>query len=129
MNVIERLDWDSSFFGYEVGRIQIEDINDLTTSDFIEKSIKFRLIYIFSKNIIDIPNIRIIDKKIVLSQKTFFLQSNKNILIRSFDINRDSFDRLKELAIQSGKYSRFFLIKTSLIKSLKDCISDGLRIP
>ena len=111
MFIIERLDWDSSFFGYEVGKIHFEDNAISDFDNFIQKTKEFKLIYLFSNKSITLPNLELLDRKVVLSQFCTEIVNENKILMQSFDFNKHSFDELKELALESGIYSRFYIDK------------------
>jgi len=47
---IQKLIWDSTFFGFEIGKIEVNNIkDDKSFKNLIEKS-SFQMIQIFSKN-------------------------------------------------------------------------------
>lgn len=115
-NTIEILEWDSRFFGYPVARITL----DQEGSDKLEhlflnlESWKFRVTYFFvppqEKELINrITNKGgiLVDQKVVFSKKTekHNQYSNDIIEFQGIDIN----ERLIELVLQAGKYSRFRL--------------------
>lgn len=105
---IERLDWDSSFFGYEVGKIEVNDFAFFDFDNFIQRTKKFKLTYFFSKEVITLPNVPLVDRKVVLFQACTEIGEVNNIMIQSFNAEKHSFDELKELALESGIYSRFY---------------------
>ncbi|SHM93791.1 GNAT family N-acetyltransferase [Flavobacterium xinjiangense] len=111
MSRIERLEWDSSFFGYEVGKIVANDTAIFGLNDFIERTKEFKLIYLFSKQSISLPNITLVDTKVVLSQVCTEIVAEDNVLIQSFNSKKHCFAELKELALESGIYSRFYIDK------------------
>lgn len=105
---IERLDWDSSFFGYEVGKIEVNDFAFFDFDNFIQRTKEFKLTYFFSKEVITLPNVPLVDRKVVLFQACTEIGEVNNIMIQSFNAEKHSFDELKELALESGIYSRFY---------------------
>ena len=46
--MIQRLDWDSDFFGYEVGKLEIVDIINFNFDVFKNEAKKFKLVCVFS---------------------------------------------------------------------------------
>ena len=107
MKIIERQDWDSKLFGYEVGKVDFDCGYD--HDQFIKEAKQFRLVYIFSKNHIEQKQFELVDEKVLFSQSL-----NKNIIdwpkinLKSFKPDVDSSFELKELALQSGIFSRFY---------------------
>lgn len=111
MDIIHSLDWDSAFFGYNVGKIDVRDENKFDFKAFNIESKKFKLIYIYSKNNLIYPNFKLVDKKVLLSQMcTDFLNQN-TVVIESFDPKKHNILELKKLALESGLYSRFKIDK------------------
>jgi dTDP-4-amino-4,6-dideoxy-D-galactose acyltransferase len=107
--MIEKINWDSDFFGYTIGKITVSTIDDV--SNFLKsKSLKdYRLIYIFSKTIISDYQLKLVDTKLTF-KKTIDPHnlSKENNTIENFNkINDSEFLILEELAYLSGKYSRF----------------------
>lgn len=105
MNII-RLDWDSEFFGYEVGYYSTDDLfipseNDLKLSGF-------RLIYIMSQKKLRYTYIDIMDEKAFLNCKI----NSKNLILQNstefFNSNIHSKQELLELNLKSGIFSRFY---------------------
>jgi dTDP-4-amino-4,6-dideoxy-D-galactose acyltransferase len=113
---IEKLEWDSQFFGYPVAKVEIfnESLGETKLLFRQIKKEKFRLCYFFVKpenkainNFIHENGGILIDKKTTLFKKTenhisFF---NDIVEIESLQINND----LKTLALIAGSFSRFKL--------------------
>jgi dTDP-4-amino-4,6-dideoxy-D-galactose acyltransferase len=108
--IIEKLNWDTIFFGFNVGKVVLENNNiDSILSEYERSS--FKLVYLFSnfeiKNQDSFPNtfMSLVDIK-----TTFVKNINDSILpqplIKEY-IKTELTDDLIELAIQSGVYSRF----------------------
>lgn len=112
--VVERLAWDSDFFGYEVGKIDLKKHISLDFQEFLDSASKFKLVYIFSKYSINYDLINRVDEKIIF-EKTIDFQieenNNKGIEVQSFNENDHSLLEIKKLALESGIYSRFYLDK------------------
>lgn len=112
----EKLDWDSSFFGIKVGRINNAELStsELRNLIVLMKDDNFDLVYLPSKKEFDnkfISNLGgvLVDKK--LTFKVDLSSLNLDGLI-STDIVEPycktmPLDEIEDLAIQSGKYSRF----------------------
>lgn len=115
-NAIEHLEWDSQFFGYSVARI----IFDYQACDYLDdlfrqlKLEKTRLTYFFVPATETKINSQIIKNGgILVDQKTSFHKttekhfeySNRIIEYQNTEIN----ERLIDLALQAGLFSRFHL--------------------
>ena len=112
MYLIERLNWDSDFLGFEVGSIWITDddpsfyIENYNFSDYkliyLFKPSHFHLVKIDSQFLVDVKyRYRMLIKKNEIS-----LTKKHNILIYS---NSIASDELIDLCISSGEYSRYKL--------------------
>ncbi|MBD1427745.1 GNAT family N-acetyltransferase [Sphingobacterium arenae] len=104
------LDWDSEFFGYRVAKLEAKEPIDFSSSfdPF------FRLVYVFSQRPINELESKLMDKKACFHMET--INVNKNIinqclLIEPFDERNHSYNRLKNLTLESGVFSRFFVDK------------------
>lgn len=110
MHSINRLDWDSDFFGYEVGRFSLESSCDFDYESFILQADKFDLVYVYSKVPISAPSLVLADRKIILQKTNSFppkQEINGDFVVRKFSPNKDDKVSLIRLGLQSGKYSRF----------------------
>ena len=67
--MIEKLIWDSDFFGYPVGRINIESVQntDFEHLQFLSKD--FQLVYIFSNEALTDERFQLVDEKVTLTKK------------------------------------------------------------
>jgi len=104
--MIDKLTWDSEFFGYNVGRYIID--NQLFDENLLkENKDNFKLIYIFSDEAIhDIKEIKLVDIKVIFEKKIAKdLKDNESIV--EFDSNIQNYSELEQLAYLSGIYSRF----------------------
>lgn len=106
---VQRLEWDSEFFGYEVGKIVINNKKDFFLKNWQSKIKEFKLVYVFSEEFINLDGFKLVDRKATLSQKIDKNCHFENTLIESFDINFHDYGALKKLALESGIYSRFFI--------------------
>jgi dTDP-4-amino-4,6-dideoxy-D-galactose acyltransferase len=106
--MIEKLEWDSDFFGYPVGMLKAPEIGRLDMRQFRREARNYRLIYVF----LDHParrkprNFKLVDRKIVLQRTTAAMPDGPHsggIIRFRGRANRS----LIRLALESGKYSRF----------------------
>ncbi len=106
---IEILNWDSDFFGYKIGRINISKKEIFIFSQFKKLSNDFKLIYVFSDKIIKNKHLKLVDQKVTLSQELFDMNCPKltDENIHSFNKDIHCYRQLKELVLTSGVYSRF----------------------
>lgn len=106
MQIIERLKWDSNFFGYEIGKINYQSFDNNSIKEILEKSTDYKLVYVFVNEKINHPKFKLVDEKVTLSINVFNSKIQDSN-ITSFDKLTHDFDELKKLAIISGIYSRF----------------------
>jgi dTDP-4-amino-4,6-dideoxy-D-galactose acyltransferase len=107
--MIEKINWDSDFFGYPIGKITISTIDDVSNF-FNSKSLKeFRLIYIFSKTIINDYKLKLVDTKLTFKKNIdlHILRKQNKTIENLNNLDDGDFILLEELAYLSGKYSRF----------------------
>lgn len=104
--LIKRLDWDSDFFGFEVGKLQLEENEQIPSGLLCEND--FKLIYVFS----DTPlkweateevEVKLVDVKVTYQKEK--LQSVRNDVKIESSLTWSK--KMEELAYQSGEYSRF----------------------
>lgn len=109
MASIEKLNWDSKFFGYPIGKIDIQSFDELNVPEFKKESLDYKLVYIFSKESFENNGFHLVDKKVIYYQDNIssikFNYQNTNI--QSFDKRKHDIDQLTKLALESGAYSRF----------------------
>lgn len=104
---INKLDWDSNFFGYTIGRIDIESPKTFDFSKFKEDSAAYKLVYLFADQKIESSKVQLVDTKLTFSkqlQHSNFVETNE---VSIFKKDKDDFEKIEKLALQSGKYSRF----------------------
>lgn len=107
--MIEKLNWDSEFFGYPVGKIVLEKGATFAAEAFKSKLSDFKLVYIFSPQELELKEssqIFLADKKVVFLKQ---LDKAKQYEIKA-EINEYDgplSDDLLELVLESGIYSRF----------------------
>jgi dTDP-4-amino-4,6-dideoxy-D-galactose acyltransferase len=108
------LEWDSSFLGFAVGKIELFDKpNDSTFSQILEIGYSYKLCYLFSS--------QELKYKIIDYNKSLFLADIKLIFgidLKNFPIEFDTIDNnyrvlteivpdLNNLALLAGKFSRY----------------------
>jgi dTDP-4-amino-4,6-dideoxy-D-galactose acyltransferase len=103
---IQKLIWDSAFFGFEIGKIEISSVeDDESFKNLIEKS-SFQMIQIFSKiDLSHLLNLAHVDEKLTYSKKPSNDTKFNNINIRS--VCEDLDGTLFKLAKDAGEYSRY----------------------
>ncbi|WP_271783959.1 GNAT family N-acetyltransferase [Aquimarina algiphila] len=106
---VERLEWDSDFFEYEVGKVTISQNANFNFDLFLSLAQPFKLVYIFSEEDLNENSIVLVDQKVIFSKQleSHDNLSELNIKIKNFDPDSDSYSKLKKLALSSGIYSRF----------------------
>ena len=116
---IQRLDWDSQFFGYEIGSIKL--VKGEVDFKFDNK---YDLIYIFSEDVLPSKHYpKYIDKKVIYKKKITNKQlSDLDAQIYKGEINQ----ALINLSIQSGAFSRFKLDK-KLSSNFEELYTEWIR--
>ncbi|SRX52620.1 GNAT family N-acetyltransferase [Aequorivita sp. CIP111184] len=105
---IEKVNWDSEFFGYNVGKLMLSKGSSFSLQEFLKESESFKLVYIFSQDKLDDAPLRLMDEKVVFKYNLNQWKkraSNKNLT--SFNFSIDGYEQLKQLSLKSGLYSRF----------------------
>lgn len=109
---INRLDWDSEFFGLRIGRVEIvseEDAYALAVQRDLLKN-DFDLIYVFANHGLGFfgADAKKVDEKVVyVLSGNPCLEPHDNVVL--WNDNKGVTDDLLHLALISGKYSRFRL--------------------
>lgn len=107
------LDWDSQFFGYSIGTASISELKkeEWTTllNDFIKMN--FKLVYLYplddeSLLILRDSNIPQVDNKITFVKKIDQNYHTEITNVASYT-KKTQFNKIIELALTSGEYSRF----------------------
>ena len=106
--MLSRLDWDSDFFGLNIGKLVLSGEDDLLKSD-IDGLVDYDLVYIFANHGQNVPVVgsNLVDCKVIYKKS---IRSNMEAIsnVVAFSENKPSSD-LYKLALQSGEYSRFRL--------------------
>lgn len=114
---IEELEWDSFFFGRRIGKIVLNNDQDLEELDETLCSAQlqdYQLIYVFASPHIVLPislfkkfDSQLVDKKVVYTQKLSEVSSSESFAtIYSFN-SADDPSELYNLAFESGQHSRY----------------------
>ena len=113
---IEKLNWDTEFFGYEIGKVTLKGFAIEQYEGFLEKATKskMRLIYVFPLDRISVKTlldckIPLVDTKVTFEKADFISFKSVNN-IKSYDSN-EKFDSIQKLALLSGEYSRYRIDK------------------
>jgi dTDP-4-amino-4,6-dideoxy-D-galactose acyltransferase len=104
--MIDRLDWDSECFGYEVGRLIIDNPENFNPEELPALTKGYSLVYIFSKEEITtrFKNFIAVDRKVLLKRETAHLAGD---FINILSYRGSVTEQLLKLALQSGEFSRF----------------------
>lgn len=103
---IETLTWDSEFFGYPVGSLSVVQ-GEFDFADFKQLAQPYRLVYLKSDKALSNPNLKCGDTKVVFGKKPENRKPSENLV----DAVDADMDKLMEIGLQSGLYSRFALDK------------------
>lgn len=105
--MIKQLEWDTDFFGYKVGHAIIgsDDIN--INDELLKEANNFKLVYLISDKEIktEIEKLYLVDIKTTLVKEP--LIKEKCIELKIVENTEGNEEQLKNLALQSGIYSRF----------------------
>lgn len=109
---VERLDWDSNFFGLRIGRAIVSSEEEGAALASQRKNLKedYDLLYLFTSHGMRFPDdkAKLVDEKVVYSLSKV-VPSEANPSVELWDANKGVTDELLHLALVSGKYSRFKL--------------------
>lgn len=108
--MIEKLNWDSDFFGYPVGAVTIKSLSNFDEELFFRQANNFKLIYVFSSDEISNNRLTLVDEKVILTKEIENSDTNPGFKYCELYSDKDAnYSQLLELALLSGKYSRFKL--------------------
>ncbi|SMG23586.1 dTDP-4-amino-4,6-dideoxy-D-galactose acyltransferase [Marivirga sericea] len=110
--MVKKLDWDSDFFGFPIGRIDVNADRSLHNVEELAK--EFKLIYFFSDYALDWPGLKHVDTKLIFQKKVIHREESVfnnlgEISFSSFNLKTDSYDEIENLAYLSGEFSRYKL--------------------
>lgn len=112
--MIEKLDWDSGFFGFPIGRLDFS--METSLEQFEQLAREFKLTYVFSDNVLNWLGLKHLDTKLLFqkevkhSGKSVF-NNISDIVFTCFIPETDSYTQIEDLAYLSGNFSRFKLDK------------------
>ena len=106
--MVQKVDWDTDFFGYNVGRISLNEEDEFDFENFELYINGFKLIYIFSKKPIVSLTISLAEEKLNFKKKLDHKVLNKTNPVY-FNPLIHSQKELFELALISGTFSRYKL--------------------
>lgn len=108
---IEDVEWDSDFFGHKVGKIVVTVPGEFDIEQLLIDNKSYRLVYIVADMALNLPNIpaKLVDRKVTLHQRIneTVLDFQADLQIETFDLKKDSYQQLENLALLSGTFSRF----------------------
>jgi len=110
---VQHLDWDTNFFGYEVGKIMLAEHTSI--NNLMVNHDHYELVYLFSEEALNSDDCKNIGADLVDIKIEFIKspQAPKNILIHDNQIKIKKAgqlsDDLLQLVYESGIYSRFKL--------------------
>jgi dTDP-4-amino-4,6-dideoxy-D-galactose acyltransferase len=107
----QHLDWDSTFFGFRIGKIKVCSTNYDKIEALLQEHKKenYQLIYLISDKPLEQYTPSLVDKKVTFTFESFVhdYTENKALISLAEDYILDK--KLLDLTIQSGEYSRFRL--------------------
>lgn len=111
---ITKLDWDSEFFGFRIGRAEVLTKEDckILTSQIIKLNKDYDLLYIFVSHGLEInaPAATLVDEKVIYKVEPPFIGEYCPQIILWEEASGVT-NRLRHLALESGCNSRFKLDK------------------
>lgn len=109
---IEKLKWDTDFFGFQIGRSEVSDFQIDKFEDLLKSSREegLKLIYVYPLDQVSINsfvklNIPLVATNLIF-EKSNFIKTKSKPNLKSFSED-DSFKEIEELAFLSGEFSRF----------------------
>ena len=107
---IRKLDWDSEFFGLQIGRVDLQTLDDAVDLALMHYDLKYQydLLYVFSKEGLSFDAIGTeqVDEKILYSKPCEPREQYNDISFYKQEVPSND---LYRLALVSGGYSRFKL--------------------
>jgi len=107
---VNKLDWDSDFFGLRIGKADIvsDDDGKILASQADSLREGYDLVYVFAHHGLEFaaPNAKLVDIKTVYSLRDF-TDCEKNSKVMVWDGKSGVTDELFHLALVSGEFSRF----------------------
>ena len=106
--MLSRLDWDSEFFGLNIGRIDWRNNQEPIVLSK-EELLDYNLIYVFVHHgqLVPLNDAKLVDSKVIYRKKIIARTSMHQNVVAYTDSRPN--EELYDLALQSGVYSRFRL--------------------
>ena len=104
---INKLDWDSNFFGYTIGRVDVKNPKAFDFPKFKKNAAAYKLVYLFADQKIESSKVQLVDSKLTFSKQLEHANLDETNEVSIFTKGKDDFEKIAKLALQSGKYSRF----------------------
>ncbi|MDY0076528.1 MAG: GNAT family N-acetyltransferase [Bacteroidales bacterium] len=104
--MIEKLNWDSEFFGYPVGKHYVETPESFDEEAFVKAASAYKLVYIFAEKPLNYSRFALPADVKLTFQKLLKSQIPETQL-QLFKSDLHDYADLQKLAFQSGEYSRF----------------------
>ncbi|MCK9452311.1 MAG: GNAT family N-acetyltransferase [Bacteroidales bacterium] len=104
--MIEKLNWDSEFFGYPVGKLYVETPESFDEEAFVKAASAYKLVYIFAEKPLNYSRFALpADVKLTFQKllKSQIAETKLQLFVPGLHDYAD----LQKLAFQSGEYSRF----------------------
>lgn len=108
-SMLKRLDWDSNFFNYEIGKLVLSSSDNFEFDRFKLNSLSYKLVYIYSEEVLNCKKLSLVDTKLTFLKEIIDIEIFNDKHLTFFDTEKDDFSALEALALSSGKYSRFKL--------------------
>lgn len=108
--MISKLDWDTDFFGYPVGKAYYKPQDVFDEQFFLEKAKTFKLVYVFSEKplILKKSLLKLVDIKVTFCkhlEKGLYINHKQNCF--PYTYNSKDYNSIETLALESGKHSRY----------------------
>jgi dTDP-4-amino-4,6-dideoxy-D-galactose acyltransferase len=107
--MIQKLDWDTNFFGYNVGVFKHKRNDVFDFELFKKEAAQFTLTYLFSENEIVINGLKLVEIKLEFQKTIIPSEISLPTNIKLYDNSKNDIHALKKLVLLSGHYSRFKL--------------------
>ena len=109
---IRKLDWDSEFFGLQIGRVDLQTLDDAVDLALMHYDLKYQydLLYVFSKDGLSFDAIGadLVDEKVLYSKMCEKREKCKDVML--YGLQKPT-EPMYNLALVSGEFSRFRLDK------------------
>ena len=106
--MIEKLSWDSNFFGFPVGKLEWLEGEEETLIELLTKDHQYTVMYIFADHEIslELPGVTTTDIKVTFCKELKQVQEYQGSILE-FDPQKHKYQELLDLVYLSGTFSRF----------------------